>query len=229
MSLDQSRIPFAAACCLSALLLVSAATIRAAQPEATPVLTPSFGDTSFAVSGVTPGGRVVFFATSIEFSGTPAVAGEVRRAEVRTDDDRDGQVRLDLGTPLPLRAIWGAVDLTSGAAVIVPSPGYDASRAQFGTEQLKNDSNGQLKKLEWAAAAMNVLVVRPGAGAWSLYARKHTAADETARTNQPLRIDFDSFTAVGDSPKPPGAFKKGDVLLVIDPRRMLYTMLEVGK
>jgi hypothetical protein len=229
MPSHQLKIQSVAAICLSALLFVSAGSADAAPADAAPALVPSFGDSSFSVSGVTPGGKVVFFATSIEFSGTPAVAGEVRRAEIRSDDDRDGQVRLELGIPLPHRAIWGAVDLTSGAAVMIPSPGYDALRATFGTEQLKNDSNGQLKKLEWAAAAMNVLVVRAGTGAWSLYARKHTSVDETARTNQPLRIDFDSFVAVGDSPRPPGSFKKGDVLLVIDPRRMVYTLLEVGK
>lgn len=225
----QSKNLLAVTLSLSALLLVSAARVQAAQESVPLILTPAFGETSFSVKGVTPGGKVVFFATSIEFSGSPAVAGEVRRAEIRTDDDRDGQVRLDVGTALPRRAIWGAVDLASGAAVVVPSPGYDPLRANFGNEQLKNDSNGQLKKLEWAAAAMNVLVVRPGAGAWALYAVKHTAVDETARTNQPLRIDFDSFVAVGDSPKPPGSFKKGDVLIVIDPRRMVYTTLEVGK
>jgi hypothetical protein len=212
---------FAAACAL-----ISAAAIAAAEPAPVSI---AFDKSAVVVSGVTPGGKAVIFVVSRELTARrPASVQFVRRTEILLDTARSGSVTYDLGKPVPSAAIWAAVDLTTGRYVVKPSPGYSAIRLD-GAGLVKNDSAGQLRKLHWPAAEMEALLVRPGDGAWRLTAAKYSKLDEHGAPDQPIGIDVANMAAVGDPAPAPKNFKRGDVVVLIDPRWMQYAVAEVGQ
>jgi len=97
------------------------------------------------------------------------------------------------------------------------------------TDSVKNDNAGQLKKLDWPAAEMEALLVRPGGGAWRVTVAKYSKRDEHSAPNKPIRADVETMAAVGDSAAAPKTFKQGDVIVLIDPRWMQYAVVEVGR
>jgi hypothetical protein len=59
----------------------------------------SFAPEAVEASGLTPGGKVVWFGVAREISERSATI--VRREKIVSDDDKDGDVTLDLGRPVP--------------------------------------------------------------------------------------------------------------------------------
>jgi hypothetical protein len=95
------------------------------------------------------------------------------------------------------------------------------------SDAAKHDNTGQLKKIEWPVSEADLLVVRPGLGAWHLYASQASELDENKTNGGPLRLDVENMQAIGDSPAPPKNLKKGDIVAIFNPRRMRYGVLEV--
>jgi len=219
----RHRLAFLAA----ALVWVSSAMAADSKPAA-PAIT--ILEQSVVVSSITPGGKVLLFSTGREMSHTrPPVRQPARTAIVLSDDTHAGTVRYDAHKPLPDMAIWLAVDLTSGSYAFQTTRGFDPVRVDLAGDVVKNDNAGQLKKIEWQVAEVEAVVVRPGVGAWYVYAAKHSKLDENASNTKPLRLDFDSLTPIGDSPANPHNFRKGDVVALFDPRWLQYGATEVGQ
>lgn len=193
-------------------------------------LTVRFSERAITVEGATAGGNVVYFGLARELTATATpVRTLVRYAEVIADGDRDGTVRLEFASGVPAIGMWAVVDLSTGRHAAIPTPGYDPVRLDFTPQLLKKDNAGQLRKLQWPLAEMDVLLVRPGEGAWRIHAAKHSARDENRGKQDVLRLDVEAMTAIGNSPPPPKHIKNGDVLAVMDPRWMQYGILEAGK
>lgn len=199
-------------------------------PASAPPIAIQFGKQSITVTA-SPGGRVVIFSIAREFVRPKVpVLGVVRRAVMLSDPAKSGTFTLDLGKPVPAAAIWIAVDLATGAYAAAGSPGYFAVQLTPKAGELKNDNAGQLRQLELAAPELEMLLVRPGEGAWRLYAAKSAKGDENAaELTKPLRIDVRSMQAVEGSASPPANFKNGDIIGLIDPQWMKYRVIEVGR
>jgi hypothetical protein len=212
--------------CLSVIL--GCATSAAAAGRAP--LTLQFSGGSLTAEGITPGGSAVVFAASIEkLQSQPDLYGPRHRAEVVADDDRDGTVRIELpaGTTM---GIWAVVDVNSGRYAVSPTPGYEPQRFELPSgEALRHDNAGQLRKLQWPVSEMDVLLVRPGDGAWQLYASKDSGRDESRNTPGALRIDVGSMTPLGSTAAAPSRFRPGDIVVVFNSTRMQYGAFEVGQ
>jgi hypothetical protein len=76
---------------------------------------------------------------------------------------------------------------------------------------------------------MEVLLVRRREGAWHVFAEKHSERDDKRNEPEGLRIDVSSMAPVGSSGTVPRNFKKGDVVVIMDPWWLKYGVLEVGK
>jgi hypothetical protein len=189
-----------------------------------------FAPQSLTFTGVTPGGTLIVFGVAREpLNTTPITPAIVVRAETLIDLDRDGIVRLDLPVAVPRHGMWAAVDLASGAHAAFPTPGYEPRLIQVDGDLLRNDNAGQLKKLEWPFAEIDVLVVRPGEGAWRFYASKASDVDENRGVKNSLRVDLGSMTPFGNAPEGPGKFRKGDIVAIFDRGELQYGILEVGR
>lgn len=212
------------ALCIGALMTASLST------SAAPSLQVEFGPRSVTFNGVTPGGTLIVFGVAREMLNTmPVTPAIVIRAESLVDLDRDGIVRLDLPVPVPRQGMWAAVDLASGTHMAFPTIGYEPRRVDVDDELLRNDNAGQLKKLEWPFAELDILVVRPGEGAWRFYASKASDADENRGKSHALRLDLGNMTPLGSFPVGPGKFRKGDIVAIFDRGEMQYGILEVGR
>src|ERR1044072_6438568 len=99
---------FLFSCVLLAVSAVpSAATI-------TPVI--SFETAAVVASGITPGGKVVWFSVAREIAEHPSTI--VPRQQVVEHSMGSGTVRLDFERDVPFQSIWVAVDLTTGASAV---------------------------------------------------------------------------------------------------------------
>jgi hypothetical protein len=207
-------------------VIVAAWPAQAAASSAAAPLAITFGATSVDVTGATAGGDVVFFGVAHEFSKSrQPVPQLIERAKIVTAD-ANGSAHLALPEGVPLLAVWGVVDSVTGAYLIQATPGFPASKVDASTA-VKGDSNGQLKKLDWPYAELELLLVRPGSGLWKLYAAKNADLDENRDPRGFIRVDMKSFSPIGNSPSAPTHFERGDVLLIVDPGTMAYASLEV--
>jgi hypothetical protein len=156
----------------------------------------------------------------------PAV---VIRAEILEDIDGDGVVRMDLPVKVPVLGMWSAVDLSTGANLLFPTPGFEPRLVAI-DDLLRNDGVGQLRKIEWPFSQIDLFVVRPGQGAWRSFASKESERDENHGLGSgSLRIDASDMIPIGDSTAGPGNFRHGDIVAIFDRREMEYGILEVGR
>lgn len=214
-----------AALLLTIMMMLWPSRGRAAQDGQPP--TVAFGATTVTISNVVPNGRVAIFAVARE--PHRYYSKITRRAEILTDSSGSGQVVLTIPTGVPNRAIWGIVDLTTGRYVVQPTSGYENTPKEITDDILKNDNNGQLRKLEMPFSEVNVCWIRPGAGAWWGQAGKDSEIDENKGQPYGIRLDIRHMLPVGNTSATPNNFRKGDILVFIDPRWMTYAFLEVGQ
>ncbi len=214
------------------LFTLIVATLAGAAKGAQPVppsssLSITFTKTTIAAAGVTPGGRVVLFGISREV--TRRAPRIVKRQETLTDSDNDGTVTLTLPGGVPHRAIWILVDLASGRYAVLPTATYDNPPTPLTPDRIRNDNNGQLRKLEIPFTEAQIVFVRPGVGAWSMEGAKDSAVDENKGAPYGIRLDIGHMQPIADAPPAPNSFHNGDVLAFIDPRWMTYSSLVVGQ
>jgi hypothetical protein len=208
--------------------IVLAVLLGIAGPLSAASLNLQFNEQTITVHDATPGARVLLFGVTRDVLRThPVFVGKIIESQFLTDADGDGLVIYDLGKSVPQQGIWVAVDMSSGQYVAAPSPGYEPVVLPLTSDAAKHDNAGQLKKIEWPVSEADLLVVRPGMGAWHLYASRSSELDENKSNNGPLRLDVEAMQSIGDSPAPPKNLKKGDIVAIFNPRRMRYGVLEV--
>jgi len=212
---------------LTAALSIVALAICVPARAASLLLT--FGEHSVTVSGSTPGGEVALFAVAKEASNSAVpVPTKTGHAVVLHDVDHDGTVIFERERPVPLLAIWVAVDLASGQWVVSGSPGFEPQTIP--PESLaKRDGAGQLRKLSALVPEMDVLLVRPGTGSWRIYAAKTSGLDENAHGDQPLQIDVSNMIPLSGTSSKLDSILPGDVIAMIEPVSMRFAVREVGK
>jgi hypothetical protein len=186
-------------------------------------MTISVDPAGITVGGLIPGARVVLFGVGREPHRDHSV---VRRwTEVLTDDDQDGIVRFV--SPITNKSIWIAVDLASGTRVAETGPDYPR-REMVPAEVLRRNSVGELSQFENARGVAELLVVRPGKGAWRVSGAKNAPVDEARGTTDPMRVDASSFQAVPDvESEELTHLERGDVIAMIDPRLMEFYLMPV--
>jgi len=189
----------------------------------TPPPSLAFGSSEVVASGVTPGGRVVFFAVTQEIS-EDEVATLHRRDGVRIDADGDGVVSFDLGGPVAQRAIWLAVDLATGAYALTTPNGDPPSQSVFVGEGLVLGAPvGAPDSIEDARTFLEVLLVRPGVAAWARTVADGGTTDADAKVDGAVEAAIDAFSQIdpdtGAIPAPT-RFAAQDLVFSFDPMSM---------
>jgi len=209
--------------------VLSIAALAISVPASASSLALTFGERSVTVEGVTPGGDVALFAIAKEPSNSvPRIPLKTTHAVVLHDDDHDGKVTFERQRTVPLIAIWVAVDIATGQWFASGSPGFDAQTIPL--ESLaRQDNAGQLRKLSAQVPEMDVLLVRPGTGAWRIYAAKTSAIDENGRAARPLQIDVGGMIPLSNALSKLDSIHQGDIIALIEPQSMRFAVSEVGK
>jgi hypothetical protein len=222
MRLSKSFLPSL----LPGFLLVAAGSAQTPPPTPAITLQPR----SITVEGITPKGQALGFSVARELAEDD-VATVVRRTQVLADDDGDGKVTWDLGRDVPLRSIWVAVDLATGQVAAASPEGYPLRRVSWrsgglGRGGMAADQVGD------ARSFVEVLLVRPGQGAWQLTVGDGSAQDADGRADGKLAAALDRLEPVPGLPGitgPPSRFDPSDVVVVLDPNRMELIVVQAGK
>jgi hypothetical protein len=222
-------------CPLVLSLSLSTASLAQQSPAVLPIETPkelaiTLQPRSVTVDGVTAGGQVVWFGMAREVAEDD-VATLVRRAEVQTDGDGDGRIVWDLDREVPLRSIWVAVDLATGRAVAVSPEGYPLRRVSWRGRGLAR-GNPRADRVEDFRGYAEVLLVRPGAGAWRLTVGDGSEQDDDGAPDGKLAAALDRMRPLpgtaGGAAEPPTRFGPKDVVVLIDPNGMELTLVEAA-
>ncbi|HEY0781753.1 MAG TPA: hypothetical protein VGE98_04800 [Thermoanaerobaculia bacterium] len=195
--------------CVFFALLLSFPAAALAQPALT------FETQAAVAGGLTPSGPVGWFSVAREI--TEEYGTTVRRDAVVTADAQGGS-RFELDHDLPFKSVWVAIDLTSGAMVAATPPGFPLQQVAPATGEVVDSFAGLPDGVQESRAAIEILVARPGVGAWGLsVARGGTGDANAGGSGSTLRASLSSLTAVGTSPPAPTSYAPSDVVVVIDP------------
>lgn len=194
--------------------------LRAA--SAAPELAVSFEETAVTVSEATPGGDVAFFSVAREPQGF--FQRVVRRGGVVLADAL-GEARFELseGEPVPLKSVWGIVDMASGHFAVAAPEGFRLRQIPFPGDALEAGAPGVVNRLRNRAEAVDVLVARPAVGIWTLRAWDLSPEDRDGRDDDQVLVsvgDLRPLEATG--PDPPERFARDDVVIVILPETLRY-------
>ncbi|HKS25723.1 MAG TPA: hypothetical protein VJZ76_23235 [Thermoanaerobaculia bacterium] len=189
-----------------------------------------FDTHSVTVTGVTPGTDVYLYSVSRE--GMGYYNSIVTREEILHDSAKAGRVDYPLKTPLAARSIWFAVDLSSGLAVAGSPPGYPARQVSLDEHQLKKDANGEVAKLSFDGAVVEIIVVRPGEGIWGgpvgLHAKNDENIDDHANHKAPLISTANLEARAGTKTPAPPKLKNGDVVFMMNSWSTQYAVAVMG-
>lgn len=207
--------------CLSGLGLFFCALFGSSDLSAQPpVPAIAFGASAVTASGITPGGRVVFFAVTQEVSEDEVITLR-RRDSVRSDDDGDGVVSFDLGGPPAPRAIWLAVDLATGAYALTTPNGDPPVQVAFeGGGLISGAPLEASDSIVDARTLQEVLLVRPGVSAWARTVADGGESDGDGKSDGFVQAVLDSLLSIdveGESPVAPSRFVAQDLVFSFSP------------
>ena len=191
---------------------------------------------SIDLSDLTPGGEALYFHASRQSEGYIPSVGVHRGVWV--DEDGDGTITQPLGAPAPRRAVVVLVDLATGALATAPREETLVTPVEVPTDAFLAGPEGEISAFRHHRERVEMVVVRPGVGAWKLSAADGTAldVDPTQPSAEPVvdgtvHFSLSDMEPVGDSAlaEPPEALAPGDVVVMIDPRSFeLYTVTFQG-
>jgi len=182
----------------------------------------SFEEQAVVVSGLTPKGQVVWFGVAKQIEGF--MAHFVRREDLLTDEDGDGAVRFELDRTVPLQSIWVAVDLATGDAAVATPEGYPLRDASAAPGRGRGVA-GRPDWIEDGRELLELLVVRPGQGAWGLTLGDGGVNDDDGRADGKITAALAWLRAVGSSPAPSTPlehFQPKDLVFAVDLDRMEF-------
>jgi len=185
--------------------------------SAQPVI--SFESQAIVARGLPPGGNAVIFGVARESKGFHSRI--VRRQQVLAADAA-GQARLSLNQAVPRSSVWLAADLSSGAFRIAVPQRSPARELPFGSGRLEPPAPGRAGRVRSGLSFIEVLYLRPGRGVWGLTVGDGGRDDHDGRPDRSATAALDRLIPIGASPPPPSDFAAGDILLVVDARRLEF-------
>lgn len=197
---------------------IAAAVVAVSLLLSTPALTaaPTIETVSSGLraTGITPGGDAVWFGVTIDTFALSRL--RIRHAAIVRDTDGDGAVVYEL----PQISRFSLLFVVDGAT------GEHAVFRGEGVDDVEHDLRGktwraQLADFDVHADAMELLLVRPGEGAWATSAMEGDASDGDGERNGKFRLKVREMAAIApENPSPQGNVRRGDLLIIIDARTL---------
>jgi hypothetical protein len=198
-----------------------------AQPNASAPPTIAFASQEVRIAPVRAGARIVLFFASLRGSG--GILRQNSRAEILVDDDRDGLIVYRPAGGIPHRSLWIAIDLDTGERGFVsPSPALNRL-LRHSPSLFKRDAEGVLGVYDREQLSADMVIVRPGEGAWRVRAHEGGSGDADRSRNGKLSLASADALAVAGKAPPPRKLRKGDVIALIDPDRLEALIVEVDR
>lgn len=198
-------------CAVGVLVLVASPT-RAAEPTGPTI---AFDGKSLSATGITPGGRAVWFGVGRDFSGD---ALDIRTLhEHVVDGGKDGELQLALDYEVPAQSIWLVADVETGAYAIGAPGEYQPSEVTFPARAVA----ATRRHLELERYSVEAILLRPGVGAYfGRFDDGSMEGDDDQLSDGRVRALLSALEPLGASPPAPEKLSPKDVLLLLDGDRM---------
>lgn len=179
-----------------------------------------------AITGVTPGAHVAVLGVNRSHNGIMPVFR--RESDVLMDDDRDGVVTWEVrGTPL--RAVWVAVDLVTGAFAVSTPSADGVKEVALPVDAVRRGPSGKLDQVLHRGFHAEVFLARAAEGggrSWLLSANDGGEDDRDGVQDGRVEVSLPSFEGVGpEAEPPPKELGPGDVLLVVDRHTLQFSIV----
>lgn len=189
--------------------------------SAPPELVVRFEEAAVVVTGASADGGVAFYSVAREPHG--AYQSVVRRQGLELADDL-GETRflVDERT-VPLKSVWAVVDIASGAYAVAAPEGFWLREIPFPGRGFAVGASGQVDRLRHDHPSIDLLVVRPGVGAWSLRSFDRSETDRDGADDDRILTSLEDLVPLGESAEPPPeSYSRDDVVVLVDPRELRY-------
>lgn len=208
---------------LIALLASVVAPLLTFADEAASLVVSYSGRTVF-VAGATAGEPVVIFGMSRQMVGWDTIA---RNYAFVAHAAADGSVTSEQPEEITDRTVLVAVDYITGRRAFTGGKSQQTLRT-LPAESLKK-RDGEYEFVDMSGSWVEVLCVRPRHGAWQMFLTDGAALDRDGRHDNRTTISaVDMKSLYGDAPTPK-KFRKGDVVVVIEPRALRVWATEVAE
>lgn len=201
------------------------AILTAYTSSAAPVV--RFEPSHVSATGITPRGRAVVVGVAHE--PREFWTNIVHRQFIVTDDAGTGTVRLDLNTEVATDSGWAVVDLTTGEVAIGTPEESPFTVVGFSNGAIRRNEAGEFSQIVGDRDYIDLVLVRPGEGAWLFYGEDGHSNDRDHQRNGRTTVDPELMRPIGDSPAAPKHLRKGDRLVVIAPYARTISTVEAGR
>ena len=193
------------------IALIQNLAIFAADP---PPISATVAAGRLTVTALSPGGQVA--VSGVTAHNERGMLSKRSITRVLADDDGDGRIVFAPAAGIPFQSVFVVVDLAGGAAAVVAPEGYSVDHHEIRRSALKKDHDGMVTALELDQLHAEILIVRPGQGAWVVAAHGGGGSADGIAGDR-LTIQFEhARSLVAPDAKAPKKLKAGDVLAVID-------------
>jgi hypothetical protein len=213
---------------LLSLLTLAALTVSGFPSTAVAAPVAELSDKELVVRNLTPGSAVALLAVAHE----PAyyMMRVVARRELLKDDDKDGVVRYVPDHGVAFRSIWIVVDVASGESAMTTPAGYEPVEMYQRGAGRGQAVQAIVNTLDIGREAVEILLVRPGEGAWFVTARDRGFSDQDGQANGRIRLNPRKLRSPqGAYGEGPHAMRNGDVVAMIDPDILEYWWATMGR
>jgi len=203
------------------LLLVTIGLVCLLAPAAWSLPAVELGATTVVVNGITPNGAAVILGAVRDRTGHQTVVWHYQ--QILTDTEGRGTVVLEPQAPLDQSSLWAVIDLASGAIAVAASGGGLLVEDPVPSDLLSWEQDGTVGAFGTRLRAADLIVVRPGIGAWFISARDGGADDLDGEANGVLMLDPDDLEPVDPgSTETLGNLAPGDVVLALSPQTLHF-------
>ena len=203
----------------------AAVAVLCALPAAAAPFRVKLENDAVVISGVTLKGQVVLLGVTREIGDDdfPTVR---RHLKTLSDDDGDGVVRYPVEGGVPLRSLWAAADLKSGDYDSAAPERFGIRRVNWRGHGLGRRNDGR-DSIEDRRNLLELLVVRPQAGAWASRISDGDKSDSDGAINGRLEGILDQMQPISGTNPPPVVLQKDDLVLALDPNALEITLVKV--
>jgi hypothetical protein len=205
---------------LSAALCASSFAAPPPAAYASPApLAIALGDHSLTIAPLTPGARAVLLGVDRE--SETFFFNDTHYVDAQAESGGTATFSIDRGiTPL---SVWIAVDAATGQAA-VSTPAGSPYRAR---PSAAKSANARASSIAIDGPAVDLVLVRPGTGAWRISAGDGAALDADRLQDQTLTLAAADLEPLDGSAAAPSELAARDLLIGIDAQRQEYFVVEV--
>lgn len=177
--------------------------------------------------GVSPGGWAVFFAVNREPVRYHDRYETVR--EVVVDEDGDGVVVLEVASGVAFKSVWAVVDGATGEGAVAAPEGFGLRELELVPGRVISGLAGGGEGLQLTRTWVEVLLVRPGVGAWGRRILDGWEADGDGRPSGGVVAALEALEPVAPTSEvAPEHLQGGDVVLLLMPETLEHGVLRLG-